>query len=496
MSFLAGLELEKEANYTRTLNGAKTHSSTGDACLDFFSVAGGMRYRKPNNQIQLFERAYIENPELAMKLLFYIRDIRGGLGERNLFRTLIRHVAKIWPESAKKNVPLIAEYGRWDDLICLMGTPAQETAVQVIRSQLDMDLEAVKRRENGEFNTHISLLAKWLPSCNTSSKRTRGQAKVLIKALQIDERSYRKMLAKLRANSYITECRLTHKCIDKINYEAVPAGAMLKYHNSFQRNDKERFSQYIAKASQGKKKIHCDTLYPYEILKPFFKYFCANYVKGANVLEALWKNQTTEIAVQNAICVIDTSASMYWDVKPALISQALGLYYAERCQGIFHNYLITFESNPHLIKIRGNTLQDKIRYLKSIPWGHNTNLEAVFELILQRAMRSGANQEEMPSVLYIISDMEFDCAIQNPDKTIYDNAKKRFESCGYQLPAVVFHNVNSWQTQMPVTAHTKGTALTSGAGTVSFKHKFDGNVTPMSHMLKVLMSERYQNVHA
>lgn len=459
-----------------------------------------MRYRNVNKQIRLFERAYIENPELAMKLLFYIRDIRGGLGERNLFRTLIRHVAKVWPESAKKNVPLIAEYGRWDDLMCLMGTPAQETAVQVIRSQLDIDLEAVKRRENGEFNAHISLLAKWLPSSNTSSKRTRGQAKVLIKALQIDERSYRKMLAKLRANSYITECRLTHKCTDKINYEAVPAGAMLKYRSSFQRNDKKRFSQYIKKAAQGKKKIHCNTLYPYEILKPFFKCFLADYIKGEDVLEALWKNQSTEIATQNAICIVDTSGSMFYCSKnapqPALIAQALGLYYAERCQGTFHNYIITFESNPSLVKIYGNTLRDKLRYLNTVSWGGSTNLEAVFELILQTAVKSNASQEEMPSVLYIISDMEFNCAIENPDKTIYDNAKDRFESCGYHLPAVVFHNVNSWQMQAPVTAHTKGTALTSGAGTASFKHKFDGNVTPLNHMLEVLMSERYQNVHA
>ena len=135
-------------------------------------------------------------------------------------------------------------------------------------------------------------------------------------------------------------------------------------------------------------------------------------------------------------------------------------------------------------------------YLKTLPWAGSTNLEAVFELILNTAVHSGATQEEMPKVLYIISDMEFNCAVRNPNKTIYDNAKEMFEMYGYQLPVVVFHNVNSWKTQTPVTAHTKGAALVSGAGVASFKEKFDGNVTPMSHMLKVLNSKRYEEVHA
>ena len=135
MSYLENLKTE--ANYTRTLNGALTHGSTSDACLDFFAVAGGMRYRKRNDQINLFDRAYIETPELAAKLLFHLRDIRGGMGERAMFRTLLRHVAFAWPETAKKNAKYIAEFGRWDDLMCLLGTPAEEEAVRVIRGVRD-----------------------------------------------------------------------------------------------------------------------------------------------------------------------------------------------------------------------------------------------------------------------------------------------------------------------------------------------------------------------
>lgn len=501
MSYLNNLRTE--ANYTRTLNGAKAHGSTGDACLDLFSVAGGMRCRRQQDQIDLFDRAYIENPEIAMKLLFHIRDIRGGLGEREIFRTLIRHVAKTWPESAKKNVALIQEFGRWDDLMCLIRTPAQKEVVRVIREQLDKDLDAIRRREAGELEAPVSLLGKWLPSANTSSARTRGQAKILMEALEMESKEYRKLLSKLRANSCITERYLTKNAAHKINYEAVPAKAMLNYRSAFHKKDAQRFEHFVEAASMGEKKIHCDTLFPYEILRPFFgsSWWDRNVTsKDAAVLEALWKNLPAEIGSQNAIAVVDTSGSMYCHREgtpmPALISQALGIYFAERCSGVFHNHLITFEWTPHLVELHGNTLADKLRYVQSLPWGGSTNLEAVFDLILRTAVYSGAKQDEMPAVIYIISDMEFNCAIRDPQKTVYENAREQFEAFGYQMPAVVFQNVNSWQIQAPVTANTRGAALVSGAGTAAMKEKFDGNVTPMSHMLRVLNSKRYENVHA
>ena len=502
MSYLDNLKTE--ANYTRTQNGAKTHGTSGNACLDLFAVAGGIRYKAKNEQILLFDRAYIENPELAMKLLFYIRDIREGLGERDLFRTLIRHVAKTWPDSARKNVPFIAEYGRFDDLMCLMGTSSQESAIKLIRAQLEKDCFALKERETGNSDAHISLLAKWMPSINASSPRTRKQAKIVASDLGLKEADYRKLLSKLRANIGLTECYLTSQKVDKINYESVPAGAMLKYRDAFNRQDHDRFSSYLADVLTDEKQIHCETLYPYDIIRPFMDSDCwyqpKRTIKGEDVLEMLWDKQGSVVNGQNAISVIDTSGSMYWTCQgapmPALISQALGLYYAEHCTGTFHNVFITFESNPHLVEIHGNTLKDKLRYIQCASWGGSTNLEAVFALILRTAVNSNTPQEEMPSTLYIISDMEFNCAVSNPDKTIYDNAKAKFEAHGYQLPAVVFHNVNSWQMQTPVTAHTRGAALTSGTGTNSFKYKFDGNITPMDHMLRVLNSPRYAAVHA
>ncbi len=204
---------------------------------------------------------------------------------------------------------------------------------------------------------------------------------------------------------------------------------------------------------------------------------------------------------ENAISVIDTSGSMYChfgekSVTPALILQSLGLYHAERCKGAFHNRFISFESQPHLIEIHGATVADKLRYIQSAPWGGSTDLEAVFMLILETAVDSNASQKELPSVIYIISDMEFNYAVRNPNKSVYENARELFEEYGYTLPAVVFINVNSWQMQAPVRAHQKGAALVSGMGVNTFKEKFNGNMTPMSHMMKVLISKRYEEVHA
>lgn len=492
--------LMEEASYTRTLNGALTHSTTGEECLDFFSVAGGMRYRKVGDQISLFERAYISNPELAMKLLFYVRDIRGGLGERKMFRTLIRRVAFNWPESAVKNVHLISEYGRWDDLLCLLGTPAEEETVAVIREQLNKDLEAMKRREEGDDTAWVSLLAKWLPSDNTSGKATRKTARHLISLLGLKRLEYRKMLVSLRKQISITENYLSQDHVSRINYESVPSKAMLKYKNAFERKDSNRFQAYLSEVEAGNKKINCATLDPYELLKPYFNSCYTGYVKLDRAVEAMWNHLPAEVSGQNSVCVVDTSGSMYCPLgnglTPALISQALGIYFAERCKGIFHNRVITFESKPHVFELKGKSLRDKLIYLQSAPWGASTNMEAVFDLILDTAVKSGAEQKDLPEVIYIISDMEFNYAIRNPEKTVYENARERFEAKGYKLPAVVFHNVNSWQMQAPVSARTKGAALVSGYGTTAFSQKFDGNMTPKSHMEEVLYGKRYEPVHA
>lgn len=506
MSYLENLQ--KENSRTRTMNGAAAYNGTGNACLDLFAVAGGMRYRSSNDLYDLFDRALIDEPDLAMKLLFYIRDIRGGMGERRVFRVLIRHTAFEWPDSVRKNVHLIAEYGRWDDLFCLMGTPVEDEVIRVIREQLNRDLESVRRRDEGEGDAPVSLLAKWMPSGNTSSPRTRRQAYKMMKALEMKPREYRKMLSKLRAGTCLTECYLSGKEPERIRYEAVPAGAMLKYRKALaEGTDRNRFAEYIRKVDAGKKKIHVDTLFPYEIMRPYFKKSKFNWmspvrraIRPDDVLETLWKKQNPDIEGENAICVVDTSGSMFCSFgdgpMPALISQSLGLYFAERCKGYFHDHLITFESNPHLVKVPHGTLRNKLRFLETVSWGFSTNLEGVFDLLLDTAVKNKVPQAQLPSVIYIISDMEFNCAIRDANKSIFENAQERFSAAGYELPTVVFHNVNSWHMQVPVRKDTTGSALVSGAGTAAFREKYGKNTTPLDHMLKVLGRERYAPICA
>ena len=488
---------------TRTMNGAVTYKTSGDACLDLFAVGGGMRYQNKAELLRLFDRAYIENPDLAMKLLFYIRDVRGGMGEREAFRRILRHVAYTWPESARKNASYVPEYGRWDDLLVLLGSPLQEEVLRVIRTQLEQDLEAVIRREAGAQDVSISLLAKWLPSINASGAAARGKAKILAGELGITEREYRKMLARIRQHLNLVERNLTKKQPGKIRYDAVPARAMMKYRAAFERSDPQRFAAFLEEVESGKQRMHAGTLDPPEILRPYFKegrYVNRYPVAGKRVLEALWHSQGGQVGSRNALCVVDTSGSMYWGRKgaplPALLAQALGLYFAERSGGIFRNHIITFENVPHLMELRGETLEDRLRYLQAAPWGNSTNLSAVFDLVLAAAAEMKAAQEEMPAVLYILSDMEFNMAFRRPDSTVFEDARAQYASCGYELPAVVFHNVNAWRTQTPVRAHTRGAALVSGSGTAAMSAHYTKNTTPMSHMLEVLGSERYRKIRA
>lgn len=506
-------DLINEASYTHTLNGAVTHATTTDECLDFFAVAGGMRYRRESDQIKLFMKAYIANPELATKLLFYIRDIRGGLGERKMFRTLICYLAKMWPDTVRKNIHLISEYGRWDDIICLLQTSVKDAVVNVIRKQLEKDLLALEERKEGNYERPISLMAKWLPSDNTSSKERRAEAKILYEALGLTRKEYRKKVVALRKELSLTENYLTKQKYNSVDYESVPAHAMFKYRKAFAEKDGKRFDKYLNMVSNKNRKINCSTIDPYELLRPYFnespqvKYLNDEVVKYLNdevkidrLIETMWKNIPANVNNENSVVVVDTSGSMYCGFDsgqiPALISQALGIYYAEHCKGIFHNKIITFSERPSVMEIKGETLRDKLFYLQSAPWGFSTNMESVFDLILNTAIRTKAKKQDLPSVIYIISDMEFNCAVNDPQKTVYDNAKARFEKHGYELPAVVFHNVNSWCMQAPVGAHTRGAALVSGSGTSSFGHKFDGNTTPLSHMLEVLGSKRYEPIHA
>lgn len=492
--------LKQEANKTVTENGAATHITTESDCLDLFATIGALR-RESDSEIEArFIRAFTENRDIAMKLLFFARDIRGGLGERRVFKVILNWLAKNEPSTVRKNLTYVAEYGRYDDLLCLMDTPCEKDMLDVIKVQFEADNAALNN--GGE----VSLLAKWMPSVNASSSETVLCAKKIARHFGMNDADYRKALVSLRAHIRIIENNLREKDYS-FDYSKQPSKAMYKYRKAFMRNDAERYNDFIGKVSSGEVRLHADTLAPYELVEPYINdtYTASSRSfmrqiseQEKNLLNATWASLPDFGSEENAIAVIDTSGSMYWDAKPmpAAVALSLGLYFAEHNTGLYKNHFIEFSARPQLIEIKGDTFADRLRYVASFNEVANTNLEAVFDLILNSAVENNVSASELPAKLIIISDMEFDRCVSNARSTNFKNAKAKFEAHGYNLPDIVFWNVASRNRQQPITKNERGVALVSGCTPRLFEMVASGTVNPYAFMLEVVESERYAKIAA
>ena len=481
--------LKHEANLTCTENGAKAYRSTNSACLDLFAVCGALRHADDKEICRRFIRAFAEDPDTAMRILFYARDVRGGLGERRVFNVIIRHLADHSPESVRRNLPLIAEYGRFDDILSLLGTRCEGSLIKYIQNQLRTDLKAMQEGES------VSLMAKWLPSVNTSSHHTREQAKKLCRLLGMREKEYRKTISSLRAYIGIVEDSL--RCRDySFDYAALPGKALLQYRHAFRRNDTKRYEKYLEDVRNHTKTMHTATLYPYEIVRRVMYEYDPDVIQS---MDTMWNALPDYTDTRNALAVIDGSGSMYvkYDkhIMPITIALSLGIYFAERNQGHFANHFITFSRSPQLVKIHGDNIAEKVDYCTTYNEVANTDLYKVFVLILNAAVKNNLPQSELPELLYIISDMEFDTGVE-PDKTVFEDAKELYESYGYKLPQVVYWNVSARNEQQPVRMHENGAALVSGASPALFSQMMTQDVTPFSMMEMVLSSERYCHICA
>lgn len=492
--------LKQEANKTVTENGAATHITTESDCLDLFATIGALR-RESDSEIEArFIRAFTENRDIAMKLLFFARDIRGGLGERRVFKVILNWLAKNEPSTVRKNLTYVAEYGRYDDLLCLMDTPCEKDMLDVIKVQFEADNAALNN--GGE----VSLLAKWMPSVNASSPETVLYAKKIARHFGMNDADYRKALVSLRAHIRIIENNLREKDYS-FDYSKQPSKAMYKYRKAFMRNDAERYNDFIGKVSSGEVRLHADTLAPYELVEPYINdtYTASSRSfmrqiseQEKNLLNATWASLPDFGSEENAIAVIDTSGSMYWDAKPmpAAVALSLGLYFAEHNTGLYKNHFIEFSARPQLIEIKGDTFADRLRYVASFNEVANTNLEAVFDLILNSAVENNVSASELPAKLIIISDMEFDRCVSNARSTNFKNAKAKFEAHGYNLPDIVFWNVASRNRQQPITKNERGVALVSGCTPRLFEMVASGTMNPYAFMLEVVESERYAKIAA
>ena len=483
-------ELKKEANYTYTENGALTYGSTMNHCLDLFATIGGMRRAESKEIITRFIKAYVENPDVAMRILFYARDIRGGLGERRVFRIILKYLCKAHASTVQKNLRWIVEMGRFDDLLVLMDTPCEKMAIDLLKEQLDKDTETLLA--DGES---ISLLAKWLPSVNTSNAEQVRLARKLANAFGMTEREYRKILSALRRKINIIENHLRE--LDySFDYSKQPGKAMLKYRAAFLRHDGKRYQSFLDQVNCGEATLHTNTLMPYEIIRPLYTY---EGMRGdTRALDTTWNAMEDYAGNQNSLVVVDGSGSMYGvgDPAPILIAHSLGLYFAEKNKGAFGGHFITFSETPQLVEVKGNSLAEKVEYMKTFCEVANTNLSAVFELILNTAVKNNIPQDELPERIIIVSDMEFDSCARGAQITNFEYAKRMFEAAGYALPKVVFWNVASRKLQLPVTCNEQGVTLVSGCSAKLFEQVMADATNPFAYMMEIINSERYEQIVA
>lgn len=516
------VNINKETNYTTTSNGAITNKSSLNALLDFFGQAGSMRQCSPDAITKLFDAAYKEDALRAIKCVFYIGDILKGQGERRTFRILLTHIANNYTEDLRANIDLIPEYNRWDSIYSLFDTPLENDAISLIKKQLKNDLKS----------DTPSLCAKWLKSLKTSSKQSRLLAKKTARLLNLNDFkninsksaiasnniAYRVTLSTLRSRLKLIEKSMSTNHWDSIDYSSVPSKAMNIYSNAFYKHDSERFEKYIEDVTLHNATINSKTLYPYEIVKKILNGKVKTNM-DKKVAEIQWNALPNFIKNEDmkGLCVVDVSASM--NGTPLEVAISTGLYVSERCTGVYKNKFITFSAEPELVSVTGSNIVEKVRYMNSANWGYNTNLEAVFDLILQTAIKHKAPQSDIPDYLIIITDMGFDSLqqgsgygyIRDADKQIFhketfiQTMKGRFEEWGYKLPILVLWNVNANGGQMPMTADEFGWISISGYSpsifTALLSEELLGaqnlqaeNIDPVKAMLTVLDSERYNKI--
>ena len=491
-------ELEKEieslSNVSVTENGALGFATTNNKLVDLnFRVPSMREHGVSEKDIYNFADVLIsDDMEYAVKWLFYVRDVREGLGEKKVFNKLFTIFYVQCTPYAIECIKLIAEYGRWKDLVDLCENPnlsLRDNCLNEIEKQLREDIS------NYQAGKSISLLAKWLPSINASNK-ARKFARVICKKLEIPFVEYRKMLSKLRAYLDVTEVKTSSNRWDEIDYNKVSSKANLKYANAFKKHDKERREKYLNDVMSGKSgvKMNASVLFPHEI---WAKYRRCDF---NNEYEAMWKNLKDMGDCGNTLCVVDGSGSMDWtplagtSTRALDVARAIGVYFAERCKGEFHNKVIEFSARPQFIDLDGfETLYAKIHQMEMYGECSNTNIEFTFDIILNAAVKNNIPQEEMPKNILVISDMEFDAASrgQGNMSKLFEIISDKYEAKGYKLPRLVFWNVNARTNTIPLTQNENGVVLVSGYSTNIVKTVMSGALDPWLALKSVLDSDRY-----
>lgn len=490
--------LKEQANVTRTTNGAVTYESTMSSLYDLFALSGAMRGAIDNDCIKLFKYAYAEDPTLALKCLFYLRDIRGGQGERRFFRVVLKWLANQYPEEVEKLIARVPEYGRYDDLFELFGTPVEAHMMGYIKYVIDKNED--------------HLVYKWMPSINTSSRATQARGRKFANAFRMTEKQYRKMLSEGRKACNLVETLMSQNRWNEIEFQKLPSRAGLLYSKAFARREETRV-RYQNFMSSNKTTVNAGTLYPYDVVRKALEVMGQGWrardvaLNDVNRLAAnkYWANLKDYFdgATLNALCVCDTSGSMTGgfnsNVRPIDVAIALSLYTAERAKGPFQGHFISFASRPQLIETKGVDFCEKVSNIYRTCLIDNTNIEATFDLVLNTAIANNLTQDDLPESLIIISDMQFDQARdwqeRNRDThTLMEGIMRKWARAGYKMPKLIFWNVNAATGGGNIPMKDEGfVTYVSGASPAIFTSVITGK-TGQQLMLDALLNPRYETI--
>ena len=492
--------LRKESNkctFSTTENGAIGFSTSGKSIVDLNFKISSYRGMSDEDIASDFNKAFEENPLIAMKFLFFASDVRYGLGERRFFKVCLRWLEKNHPEYVSACLDLIPEYSRWDNMFDLIDTSLDNEVISLIKRQLNDDIKSL----SDQNCNHVSLLGKWLPSVNTSSKATRNLARKIAYKLGLKERDYRKTLSSLRGRIGIVESKMSEKLWDKIEYSYVPSKANIKYSRAFLRNDFDRRVKFIKEANEKNVKINSSVNFPHEIIKMM------KSSDDAPSMEALWKNLPDYLSGKSGriITVIDTSFSMMCSsvfrssngpLVPYDIAKAIGIYFSERLEGEFKDKLITFSKSPKYIDLSScKDLYSKVSFIDQYKECSNTDIYKVFRLILNTAKINGLRQDEIPDNVLIISDMEFDASRVDDDiDYLFEKIKKEYSENGYLLPKLSFWNICSRNCAFPVQENENGLSLISGFSPSVVSMILSNEKDPFKVLLEKLNSKRYDEI--
>lgn len=493
--------LKNDSNYKLTENGAVAKKSTMDKVYDMFAFSGAYHERTDDDVVLLFKNAYEQNPLLAMKCLFYLRDVRGGQGERRFFRLCMKWLARTHTASVRRNLELVPEFGRWDDLYEFIGTSLEKDAFRLMKNQLALDIQCKTP----------SLLAKWLKSENTSSAESRILANKTREYFNMTHKQYRKTLSILRERIKVLERLMSANRWDEIEFDKIPSKAGLVYRNAFARRDMIK-TKYEKFAKSTETKVNAKTLYPYEVVGKAATLMCGGHgywYSSPNIamdnterlmINKYWDNLADYFkgASLDAMAIVDTSGSMYG--QPLDVAISLGMYCAEKAKGPFHGNYISFSRNAKLIEIEGVDFCDKVYRIYQKNLCENTNLESAFNLVLNTTIKHHLKQSDLPKNLIIISDMEIDSARgygygwgynSSNVKTTMDVIRRSWERAGYEMPNLIYWNVNARHN----TILDDGPNITYVSGmSPSIFEQIMTNKTGIDLMLDKLNSERYAKV--